>query len=286
MHDPDPTFMHDNYDDIRDFPLADGDVVISGFPKSGTNWMQVMLSGLWDGWGTLSGGSRQVPNLSGKDRPGYRGYLACVASPSPRLIKTHLPVELMPRSWPEAGKVVHITRNPKDVCVSYFYEVKGLRTHAAGSRYETGDDFSIHDFAEQFARGEVPYGPYTDNVIGWRQTEHPSLLKITYEQARADVRATLAQVIEFVGRPVSRERLEEVIAKTEFNAMRDNDLRFEINHADLREGREDATPFMRKGIVGDWKRELSTYDSELIDDTVVARLESAGVHLTYAPGRT
>lgn len=39
-----------------------------------------------------------------------------------RFIKTHLPIQLMPRNIREVGaKVVYVARNPKDVAVSYFY---------------------------------------------------------------------------------------------------------------------------------------------------------------------
>lgn len=39
-----------------------------------------------------------------------------------RFIKTHLPVEMMPRNIKEVGaKVVYVARNPKDVAVSFYH---------------------------------------------------------------------------------------------------------------------------------------------------------------------
>jgi hypothetical protein len=63
--------------------------------------------------------------------------LACIAADSPRLMKSHLPIELMPDRWPGHGKVVHLTRIPKDVCVSYFHEArdKALRHQEAYSKH-------------------------------------------------------------------------------------------------------------------------------------------------------
>lgn len=277
----DPEISHANIDDLKSFPLNDTDVVVVGYPKSGTNWLQIMLAHLWDDWTTLGNERHQVPNLGGKDRPGYSGYLASIAVDSPRLLKCHLPVDMMPERWPEHGKVVHIVRNPKDVCVSYYHETRGQVVTTPGSGFALPIDFPMRDFVRLFADGQVQYGKYVDNVIGWRQFEHPNLLKVTYEDARRDVRTTLERIVEFVGKSVSSGRVEEVIAKTEFNAMKNSDLRYEINHADLRENQPGLGHFMRKGIVGDWKEEMSTADSEYLDATIVAELERAGILLTY-----
>ena len=279
----DPAISHENIDDLKSFPLNDTDVVIAGYPKSGTNWLQVMLSNLWDDWTTLNNERRQVPHLAGKDRPGYGGYLACIGVGSPRLMKSHLPIDMMPDRWPDHGKVVNIVRNPKDVCVSYYHEARGRKPGAPGShKLARPVDFPMREFVREFAAGQVQYGSYIDHTIGWRTFDHPNLLKITYEEARRDTRGTLERVVAFLGKPVSDDRLEDVVAKTEFSAMKNNDLRFQMNVPDLREDRVGVGAFMRKGVVGDWKEEMSLADSEYLDATVVAPLEKAGVFLTYA----
>ncbi len=270
--------MHDDLDDIAVFPLGDGDVLVSGFPKSGTNWMQVMVANLWDHWTTVAASeSRQVPNISGARRENYSGYDACIAVDSPRLMKTHLPRQLMPTRWPEHGKVIHLVRNPKDVCVSLYFELKKMANKVPDSPdVERG---TISDFVKRFAAGEVPYGPYVDNIVSWRTFEHPNLLKVTYEETKTNVRLVLDRIVDFVGIPVDDDRLEKVIAETDFDAMRNNDLRFQINHPDPTDER--GTHFMRKGIVGDWRNEMSAEDSALLDAEVVAPLEAQGVFLRY-----
>jgi len=260
-------------DAVREFPLDDSDLLISGYPKSGTNWMQVILASLWDGWGTCAITERgQVPNLSGPNGvPNYAGYDYCIAAESPRLMKTHLRRDLMPARWPEHGKVVHIVRNPKDVCVSHFYE----------ARNSSGLDITFDEYFDRFMAGEaVPYGCYLDNVLSWRTFEHPNLLKITYEDARLDTRTVIEEIVGFVGKDVTAERIDEVITKTEFDAMRKNpELTKQINHPNYADTTE--MPFLRKGIVGDWKSSLTVEQSERIDREVVAVLEREGVFLTY-----
>ncbi len=269
-------------DEVRQFPLDDRDLVISGFPKSGTNWMQVMLSNLWDDWTTTRNEYRRVPNISGRLSDDYEGYESCISCDPPRLMKTHLPRELFPSRWPEHGKVVHITRNPKDVCVSYFANFSRLGDvpSFAGSPQITRD---FEEYLEQFLRGEVLYGPYLDNVLSWRDFEHPNLLKVTYEEARADVRWVLQRIIEFVGKPVDDDRIDRVIAETEFEAMRKNsEVRNQINVPKVLHEEKDGGPvFLRSGTVGDWKNGLTVAMSERIDDELVAPLEEHGVNLRY-----
>lgn len=52
--------------------------------------------------------------------------------PSPRFIKTHLPFHLLPRQLREGkkkNKIIYVTRNPKDVCVSYYHHYKLLEAY-------------------------------------------------------------------------------------------------------------------------------------------------------------
>ena len=287
MHDPDPAFMHPfrSYDEIRNFPLDEGDVLIQGYPKSGTNWMQVILANLWDDWSMLAGELKQVPHLTGRsDRPNYCGYSACLAFGTPRLMKTHLPVDLFPRRWPRYGKVVHVIRNPKDTVVSFYHQVQGglSQTHPE-SPFALPENATLHDFVLRFVAGTVPYGLYTTNAIGWHNVEHPNLLKISYEQAKMDALGTVRTIAQFVGKPVSEERIRKVVAMTDFDAIKSSDLRHQINLPTLREGSDDPVPYLRKGIVGGWKDSLSVADSELLDETVVAELERNGLHLIYEP---
>jgi sulfotransferase len=265
-------------DDIKNFPLADNDLLVVGFPKSGTSWLQVMVTRLWDSWNTCGGDLRKVPSLHGRHtKPGhYYGFADCVSLASPRLMKTHLPLALMPAAWPEHGKVIHITRNPKDVAVSLFHELRHMK------RTNPDADQFVEQFGElldRFNSGNVPWGPFADNVLSWHAIEHPNLLKITYEETKRDTRKVLEKIIDFVGLPISPDRLDRVIAETEFTAMSKSDVRFQINHPDLRD--DTTTPFMRKGKIGDWKSAFTVERNIEFDEKIVRPLEEAGLHLTY-----
>ena len=61
--------------------------------------------------------------------------------PSPRTIKSHLPLEFLPPKLLDTCKVIFVGRNPKDTCVSFYHfaqqlpnvEYKGIVTHSMHS---------------------------------------------------------------------------------------------------------------------------------------------------------
>ena len=72
--------------------------------------------------------------------------------PSPRVIKTHLPLEFLPPKLLDTCKVIFVGRNPKDACVSFYHH------QAMKPEYHMKGNFS--DFAGLYLKGAVEYGNY------------------------------------------------------------------------------------------------------------------------------
>lgn len=63
-----------------------------------------------------------MPDLEAIEKFFSPAYDTLEAMTTQRFIKTHLPIQLMPRRIAEVGaKVVYVARNPKDVAVSYYH---------------------------------------------------------------------------------------------------------------------------------------------------------------------
>ncbi|KAI4542867.1 hypothetical protein MG293_006993 [Ovis ammon polii] len=72
---------------------------------------------------------------------------------SPRIVKTHLPAELLPVSfWEKNCKIIYLSRNAKDLVVSYYFFFLMVTANP--------DPGSFQDFVEKFMNGEGIVGDW------------------------------------------------------------------------------------------------------------------------------
>ena len=102
------------------------DVIVASFPKSGTTWLQEIVWRLVHReTGPESGGGKTLeyrfPLLD--TTPVVKMDMASLDDmESPRLMKSHLMYHMLPeRVYTSGAKVLYITRDPRDVCVSYYH---------------------------------------------------------------------------------------------------------------------------------------------------------------------
>ena len=96
--------------------------------STGTTWVQEIV------WQICNGGEvseekigRRFPYLEYANAPG-RLRRDFEALPNPRLIKSHLYANVIPKGSDENSwcKYIYVARNPKDIVVSYFYFVQSF----------------------------------------------------------------------------------------------------------------------------------------------------------------
>jgi hypothetical protein len=137
---------------------------------------------------------------------------------SPRTIKSHLPVQLLPDEvWTKNPKLIHISRDPKDVAISFFHLSNAFCLNPS----------TLEDFLEDFLSDAVIYTPYREYVLNYLNLpDYKNILYLTYEEMSADLDATIQKVGKFLGKSVSNENAEKIKDYLKFENMKSKVLKF------------------------------------------------------------
>ncbi|KAH6929349.1 hypothetical protein HPB50_026831 [Hyalomma asiaticum] len=285
-------YVHiDLYRSALEYKPRVDDVFIVTFPKSGTTWVQqISYLILHDG----------APAPDALDFYKTTPFLEMFGAEDvermkrPGVIKTHLPYKLVPKS--PSAKYVYVCRNPKDVCVSFFYHTKGFVAYDfAEGRFE--------DYFEVFMQGATDFGDYFDHVLSWfAHRNDPNVLFMHYEDIQADPRSHVMKLAAFLGKQYHRkladqpEALDRVVKFSGIDFMRSK------TGADIKafftrplDNADDLCPglkyyhylamkypknagFIRKGVVGDWKEHFTPEMNARMEAKIYQRLR--GTDLT------
>ncbi|XP_073532001.1 amine sulfotransferase-like [Phyllobates terribilis] len=244
-------------DEIEHMEIREDDVFLVTYPKSGTIWTQQILSLIFNEGHRNR--KEQIENIERVSWIEYNIYNTDFSSrPSPRLFTSHLPYYLMPKDLKfKMGKIIYVSRNPKDVLVSYYHFYKMNPYLKCTIHWET--------FINLFISGKVISGSWFDHLMGWYQhKEDFDILFLTYEEMIKDLRSAVLKICIFVGLNLDDEAIDIVVEKATFKNMKHDPL---ANYTFLSNEVLDKNKgtFLRKGIVGDWKNTMTVAQSEMFD---------------------
>ena len=193
--------------------------------------------------------------------------------PSPRFMKSHLHLCLLPDDLIEKSKVVMCLRNPKDTVVSYYHHEKLIRGHGY-----TGDFPTYFDL---FMDNLVFYTPYFEYVKeAWERRNHPNVCLLIFEDMKKDLAPSVKKVARFLGKEVSEEKVEALVDHLSFKKMKNNPA---VNRDNLKamnffSGDGD---FMRKGEVGNWKNYFTDEMNKRMDEAIDKNFKPIGLEFQY-----
>ncbi|XP_073504854.1 sulfotransferase 1C2-like [Phyllobates terribilis] len=269
-------YFADNWENVQRFQAGEGDLVIDTYPKSGTTWISEIVDLILHNGDTkkCQRGAifERVPFLEFAVPNMPFGTEILNTREPPRLVKSHLPVQLLPDSfWEKNCKVIYVARNPKDVLVSYYHFYHMAVVHP--------DPGTFEEFLQNFIKGQVSFGSWGDHVKDWwKMRQQRDILYLFYEDMKEDPKREIRKVMKFLGKDLSEDILEKIHQSTTFKAMKENHM---ANYSTIPSTVMDHTisPFMRKGTPGDWKSYFTVAQNELFDEYY--KKEMAGTDLTF-----
>ncbi|XP_069868473.1 sulfotransferase 1 family member D1 isoform X2 [Dipodomys merriami] len=233
----------EQWSQVETFEARPDDLLISTYPKSGTTWTSEIVDLIYNN-GDAEKCKRdviykRVPFME-LIIPGLTNGIEQLNNmQSPRLVKTHLPVELLPSSfW-------------KNDC-------KMAKMHPEPGTWE--------EFLDKFMAGKVSFGSWYDHVKGWwGKRRDYRILYLFYEDMKEDPKGEIQKILTFLEKDLPEETVNKIIYHSSFNVMKQNP---NANYTSMNKEEMDhsVSPFMRKGISGDWKNQFTVAQYERFED--------------------
>lgn len=277
-------FDYDLFRSSLRYKPREDDMFVVTFPKCGTTWTQHIAHLIFH---------KGVPPKSTVDFLTSSPFLEMFGSEAlelmerPGLIKSHLPYHMMP--YHPSAKYIYVCRNPKDVCVSFFYHTRGF----AAYDFVNG---TLEDFFEVFLEGKNEHGDYFDNVLSWYEHRNdPNVLFIHYEDMKVEPTKYVLEIAKFLDENEHSTLLDRpdilrgIVAQSDIKAMRiyseanfndfiKNPLQGEYVPAGWKLLHDDdvtcpsSATFTRKGIVGDWSTHFSPQMNARLEEKIILKL--------------
>lgn len=244
--------------------IRDSDVFLVTYPKSGTTWVAFFLASII---ADRTRGGRRDLTLDGMQGwvPGVNPHYLREPLPevkggqTPRIFKAHSPAN------PWFRHVVYLVRDPRDVMVSYFYHFR---------RRKDDFDLSMEEFVE---RNDHYAGDWGEHVRGWlKRTSDEHVLLLRYEDLHLEPVTSFRRIAEACGIDLTDEELQHYVERSSFGRMRKAE---EVASTENVRGID----FIRQGVVGDWRSELSEGSVRMIEQRYGDLMKILGYEPCFAP---
>lgn len=243
------------------------DIAVVSVGKSGRTWLRTMISHIYHRRYDLP--SAELINFDNfHDRVGE----------IPRILFTGVdPNEHAPsgRTWADevlaAEKVMLLTRDPRDVAVSFYFQM----TERATERELRRKGARSRDGLREMPIGDFLLDPHwgVPRVVrflqGWGTaiSRHPNTLVVSYEQLRTDANAAFARVGRFIDPATGDGEIAAAVEFGDFGLMqaRERDGFFVSDRLRPAEGNASGGLKVRRGKIGGYRDYLTAEQIVAVD---------------------
>ncbi|XP_011883394.1 PREDICTED: sulfotransferase 4A1-like [Vollenhovia emeryi] len=158
---------------------------------------------------------------------------------SPRFIKSHLPLELLPNVVNSTCKIIYIARNPRDVVNSWYTFQKSICYQG-----------SLAQFCGDFINNQTISSPYWEHVKeAWAMRHRANMMFLFYEDLIKDLPKNIRKIAAFFGKNYSDQQMAKLAEHLKIENFRKNPM---VNQPSPN-GTIKSELFIRQGKIGGWK---------------------------------
>ena len=265
----------------NDLAFRDDDIVIATYAKSGTTWLQQIVSQLiFNGeeglpvaemspWLDLRVPPKEV-KLAEVEKQGHR-----------RFLKTHLPVDALTFS-PQA-KYVYIGRDGRDIVWSLYnhhanandlwYGALNDTPGRVGPPIEPPPESIRQYFNDWLEKDGFPFWSFWENVrTWWAIRDLPNVLLVHFADLKADMPGEIRRIAGFLDIAIDEAKWDDILTHCSFDYMKAHAAACVPMGGALWKG--GAETFLHSGANGRWSDTLSAEESAAYEQKAVAELGS------------
>ncbi len=263
----------------NDFSFRDDDIIIATYAKSGTTWLQQIVSQLiFNGqeglpvaemspWLDLRVPPKEV-KLSEVEKQTHR-----------RFLKTHLPVDALVFS-PKA-KYIYIGRDGRDVVWSLYnhhananqlwYEALNDTPGRVGPAIGPPPASVRQYFNDWLAKDGFPFWSFWENLRTWWEVRNlPNVMLVHFAKLKEDMPGEIRRIAAFLDIAIDEAQWDNIVKHCSFDYMKDHAASCVPLGGAFWEG--GAETFLHKGANGRWRDTLSKAENTAYEQKAIAEL--------------
>ena len=260
-------FQNHHFDSTiwNDFQFRDDDIFVATYGKSGTTWVQQIISQLlFDGEEGIET-AEMSPWVDLRVPPKEVKLPALEAQTHRRFLKTHLPVDALVFS--EKAKYVYIGRDGRDVVWSMYnhhananqawYDALNETPGLVGPPIDRPNESIVEYFAEWLEQDGYPWYPFWENIRSWWAIRDlPNVHLMHFVNLKDDMPGEMRKLAAFLDIPINEEKWDDIVEHCTFDYMKAHATKSVPLGGAFWDG--GAQTFIHKGTNGRWRDVLST----------------------------
>ncbi len=273
-------FQNHHFDSTvwNDFQFRDDDIVISTYAKSGTTWVQQIVSQLIFAGEEGLPVAEMSPWIDLRVPPREVKLPPLEAQEHRRFVKTHLPVDALVFS-PDA-KYLYIGRDGRDVVWSMYnhhatanagwYDALNNTPGLVGPPIERPPESTLQYFRDWLEKDGHPFWPFWENVRSWWAIRDlPNVKFVHFADLKSDMEGQMREISEFLEIPIDEARWESIVEHCGFDYMKAHAEQSVPLGGAFWEG--GAKSFLHRGKNDRWRdtleeRDIAAYEARAVSE--------------------